>query len=219
MAEVKSKSVGDGKDLLDLVSRCEHRVAVSTILAWFVFVLSAMPVAHWVLADSSASDQAFFVVWTGVLALGPAFVNLPQRVARRALVFGLIACALAAVLVVSLAAAETADAVPPSDTDVPDILETAMGAVAVGLVCVSVFHRRLRGLVLPTFVVAAVALILLLIPIGYVEPHLGACIAEGSASGSLALAAPFFLTAYALAVWLGLKALDGLARLVEGEAG
>ena len=217
IAEVKTGPVDHGTDLLDLVSRRERRVAVSTTLAWFVFVLSALPVAHWVLADGSARDQAFFVVGTGVLALGPAYINLPRRFARWAVVFGCIVCALAAVLVVSLTSPMTADAVPQSDADDPGILETTIGVVVAALAYLSIFLRRLRGLVLPVFVVASVALMLILIPYAYVEPHLGACIADGSAPES-ALSAPLFVVGsalFALAVWLGFKALDGLSHLVE----
>ena len=176
---VGSESGGYGTDLLDLVSRRERRVAVSTTLAWFVFVLLALPIAQWVLADGSASDRAYFVVGAGVLALGPAYINLPPRFARRALVFGLIACALAAVLVVSLTSPMTADAVPQSDADDSEILEMVVGAVIVVLAYLSIFQRRLRGLVLPVFVVAAVALVLLLIPYGYLEPYCGRLLRRG----------------------------------------
>ena len=217
IAGVNSESVGDGTDLLDLVSRRERRIAVGTTLAWFVFVLLALPVAHWVLADGSASDKAFFVLGAGGLALGPAYINLPQRFARRVLVFGLIACALAAVLVVILTAAAPA-AVTLSDSDETGVLETVMGAIVVVLAYLSIFHRRLRGLVFPVFVVAAVSLVLLLMPYGYLEPHVGACFVEATAPGQSALSAPYFAigtTVFALAVWLGFKALNGLARLVE----
>ncbi len=217
IAEVGCESVGEGTDLLDCVSRREQRLAVSTILAWLVFVLLALPVARWVLADGSASDQAFFAVGAGVLALGPAYINLSPRFARRALVFGFIVCALAAVLVVSLSAPVT-PAASQSDTDDPGVLEMVIGAVVVALAYVSVFHRRLRGLVLPVFVVAAVALLLVFIPYGSLEPYVGACLVEATAPERSALSAPYFVaggTLLVLAVWLGLKALDGLAKLVE----
>ena len=218
IAVVGSESGGSGTDLLDLVSRRERRVAVSTTLAWFVFVLLALPIAYWVLTDGSASDRAYFAVGAGVLALGPAYINLPPRFARRALIFGLIACALAAVLVVSLTSPMTPDAVPQSDADDPEILEMVVGAVVVALAYLSTFQRRLRGLVLPLFVVAAVALVLLVIPYGYLEPHVGACFVEATAPGQSALSVPYFViasTIFGLAVWVGFKALDGLSHLVE----
>lgn len=218
IAKVTSESEGDGIDLSDIVLRRERRFAVSTTLAWFVFVLSAVPVAHWVLADGPAFDLGYFVVGAGVLALGPAFINLPHRFARRALVIGLISCALTAVLIESLTAPVTATAVPQSDPDDPGVLEWAIAVVAAVLAYVSIFHRRLRGLVLPVFVVAAIALMLIVIPLGYVEPHLGSCIAEASAPGQVGQSAPFLLavsTLMALAVWLAFKALDGFAKLVE----
>jgi hypothetical protein len=83
---------------------------------------------------------------------------------------------------------------------------------------VSIFHRRLRGLVLPVFVVAAVSLMLIVIPLGYLEPYLGSCLAEISEPGHDGQSAPFFFAVsmlMALAVWMGFKALDGLAKLVE----
>ena len=214
IAEARSVSAGT---LSDLVLRRERRVAVSTTLAWFVFVLLAVPVAHWALADSSVSDRGYFVVAAGLLALGPAYINLPRRFARWALLIGLVVCVLAAVLIDNLTAPLTAAATPPSDTD---DLEGGEWAIAVGaaLAYVSIFHRRLRGLVLPVFVVAAVALMLIVIPLGYLEPHLGNCLAELSDSRNGGQSAPLFFAItmlMALAVWLGFKALDGLAKLVE----
>jgi hypothetical protein len=213
-AEAKSVSAGN---LPDLVLRRERRFAVSTTLAWFVFVLLAIPIAHWVLADSPAADRGYFVVAAGMLALGPVFINLPRRFARWALLIGLVACVLAAVLIDNLTAPVTAAATPPSDTDDFGVGEWAI-AVGAALAYVSIFHRRLRGLVLPVFVVAAVALMLIVIPLGYVEPYLGNCLAEASESGHGGQSAPFYFavsTLMALAVWLGFKALDGLAKLVE----
>ena len=99
------------------------------------------------------------------------------------------------------------------------ISEFGEWAIAVGaaLAYMSIFHRRL-GLVLPVFVVAAVALMLIVIPLGYVEPYLGNCLAEVAEPRHDGQSAPFLLavtTLMALAVWLGFKALDALARLVE----
>jgi hypothetical protein len=217
--EVGSESGGDGPDLLELVSRRERRLAASTLLAWLAFVASAVPIAYWVFADGSLSDQAFFVVGAAALALGPAFINLPQRFARPALIIGIVACVLAAVLVAAFVAPATvADAASHGDTDDSGAMETAIGVVIAALAYWSIFQRRLRGLVFPVFVVAAVALMLILIPFGYLEPHLGACIAEGSAPDNWALAAPVYVVVslmFGLAIWLGFKALDGLAHLIE----
>ena len=88
IAGVNSESVGDGTDLLDLVSRRERRIAVGTTLAWFVFVLLACRWPTGCLPMDLLPIKAFFVLGAGVLALGPAYINLPQRFARRALVFG-----------------------------------------------------------------------------------------------------------------------------------
>ncbi len=214
-AAVGSTSGGSGTGLLDLVSRRERRVAVSTTLAWCVFVSLALPIGHWVFADGPASDPAYFAVGAGVLALGPAYINLPRRFARRALMIGAIVCALAAVLIANLAAPA---AVALGDSEDPDVLETVMGGIVAALAYLSLFPRRLLGLVLPVSVVAAVALVLFVVPYGYLEPHVGACFAEATAPEQSALSAPHFVlgsTVFALAGWLGLKALDGLAHLVE----
>lgn len=216
--QARYEAGGNGMDLCDLVLQRERRFAASTMIAWFVFMLSALPVAHWVLADGSASDKSYFAVGAGVLALGPAYVNLPQRFARRALTFGIFTCALAAALIASLAAPTPAAAVADSGADDPGALETAIGVVAASLGYLSIFHRRLRGLVLPVFVVAAVALMLIVIPYGYLEPHVGACLVEAAEHRQLSLSAPYFAVSsaiFALAVWLGFKALDALAHLVE----
>ncbi len=218
LVTARSESQGGRTSLSDLVLRRERRLAVSTTLAWVVVVLAAAPISRWVLADAPASDQAYFVVAAGALALGPAFINLPQRFARRALVIGLIACVLAAVLIDSLFEPLTAVAMPEGDTDDPGVVEWTTAVVAAALAYGSIFHRRLRGQVLPVFVVAAVALMLLLFPLGYVQPHLGSCLDEISAPGQAGQSAPFLLTLstlMALALWLGFKALDGLAKLVD----
>jgi hypothetical protein len=202
-------------DLLDLVSRQERRLAAGTMLAWLAFTVAALPVAVLVLADGSRSDQAFFVVGAAALALGPAFINLPQRFARPALIVGLLLCALAAVAAGLLAPDTVAE---PPDADDSDALETAFGVAIVALAYLGIFHRRLRGLLFPMFVVAAVALMQIFIPYGYLEPHLGACIAELSEPGNVALSAPLYVVVsllFGLAVWLGFKTLDGLAHLVE----
>ena len=217
IAKVTPGSGSDASDLSDLVMRRERRITVATTLAWSAFVMSAVPVASWVLADSPVSDRGYFVVVAGLLALGPHFINLPRRFARRALVVGLIACALAALLIDSLSVPVTAVATPSSGTDDLGGGEWAI-AVGAALAYVSIFHRRLRGLVLPVFVVAAVALMLIVIPLGYIEPYLGSCLGEMSEPGQGEQSAPFVLAVgmlMALAVWLGFKALDGLAKLVE----
>lgn len=208
--------VGGGGDLLELVSRRERRLAAATMLAWIVFALSAMPVASLVLAEGSRSDQALFVARAAALALGPAFINLPQRFAWPALIVGLAACAVVAIAG-SLVAPEATAAAPDADADAVD-LETAIGAAIVALAYWGVLQRRLRGLVFPMFIVSAVALMLIFIPYGYLEPHVAACVAELSAPGNVALSAPLYVVAslmFGLAIWLGLKTLDGLAHLVE----
>ena len=215
---VASESAVDATDLSDLVGRRERRLAVSTMLAWLVFVLAALPIAHWVLADAPASDRSYFVVGAAALALGPAFINVPHRFARRALVVGLVACVLAAMLVASVTESVTGAAAPENDSDDLGVSEWAISIVAAALAYVSIFHRRLRGLVLPVFVVAAVALMLIVFPLGYLEPYLGSCLTDASAPGRVWQSAPFLLavsTLMALAVWLGFKVLDGLAKLVE----
>ena len=89
--------------------------------------------------------------------------------------------------------------------------------VAAALAYLGIFHRRLRGLVLPVFVIVAVSLLLFVLPLGFAEPHLGACLAEVSEPGQISPSAPFLAvvgTLVPLAAWLGFKALDGLARVV-----
>ena len=214
--QVGFDSASEPSGLSEIVSRRERRVAASTLLAWVVFVLAALPVAHWVLADGPRSDQGLFAVGAGALALGPAFVNLPQRFALRALLCGLAACAVAAALIVGFAVPETV-APARSDPDDPGVLETVIGVVAATLAYLGIFHRRLRGLVLPVFVIVAVSLLLFILPLGYAEPHLGACLAEVSEHGQISPSAPFLAvlsTLLPLAAWLGFKALDGLARVV-----
>ncbi len=214
---IGSDSAGDASGLSETVSGRERRVAANTLLAWAVFVLVAFPVAHCVLANGPRSYQALFVVAAGALALGPAFVNLPQRFALRALLCGLVACAVAAALIVGFAAPETVAPEPRGEPDDPGALETAIGVFAAALAYLGIFHRRLRGLVLPVFVIVAVALLLFVLPLGFAEPHLGACLAEVTEHGQISPSAPFLAavgTLVPLAAWLGFKALDGLARVV-----
>lgn len=206
-------------NLPNLLSQRELRIAIATSLAWLVFALAAVPIAHWMLASSSASDRGYFVVLAALLALGPALVNMPRRFARWALVIGLVACALTAMLVDQFATSAAAAAAPASGPDDFDAGDWAILIALLALAYVSIFHRRLRGLVLPVFVVGAIALALFVIPLATLEPYLGNCLVETSEPGKHALqSAPFLLavnTLIVLAGWLGFKGLDGLACLVD----
>lgn len=217
--ETKVKEIA----LRDLVLQQEHRFTLSTIMAWLVFVLSAWLVAHWGYSEGSTSDQAYFTIMAGVLAFDPAYINLPRRFACRTLIFEIITFALAAALIADLTPPMPAVKVLSSVAEDPSDLESAITCVAISLSYVSLFHPRLRGLLLPVFVVVAVALMLMVIPYEYLKPYMGgACFEEATtteqALGHWVQSTPFLIVSIAivmLAVWFGFKALDALAHLLE----
>ncbi len=212
----------DRHRLAQRLEQCELRITNSTALAWLVFAIASLPVAHWVLPAQAASDKAYFVVAAGLLALGPLGINLPRRLALRTVVPALAVGAAALALVALLADAAPAAAPSTSVADDTGVVDIAIGALLIGLAYGAVLHRSLRGLLIPMSFVTTIFALVLVIPIAYLEPHLGSCLTEASSSFALAdnmamRVAMFslFATTSALAAWLALKALDALARWVE----
>lgn len=205
------------------VAQQERRTATSTALAWLAFVIAALPVAHWVLPQQAAADKAAFVAGAGLLALGALGINLPRRLALRLVLPALAVGAVALGLALVFADADPAAATPANDADEPGVVELTIYVLLIGLAYWAMLHHSLRGLMIPLWVATAVMLLLWFIPLAYLEPHLGACVTEHLAAASASPAdrpatlglLSLIAAMGVLAIWLALKALDALARLVE----
>jgi hypothetical protein len=221
-ADATTTAGTDTPRLAQQLEQCELRITVSTALAWLVFAIASLAVAHWTLPAQAASDKAYFAVAAGLLALGPLGINLPRRLALRTLLPALAVGAAALALVALFADAAPAAALSTNAADDPDVLDFVIGASAIGLAYGAVLHRGLRGLLIPVSFVTTLFALLMVIPIAYLEPHLGSCITESTSSVASAddmamhvAMFSLFATTSALAAWLALKALDALARAVE----
>ena len=123
---------------------------------------------------------------------------------------------------------ELQEVVSPAETPDEDSSSWEVGIAivfAIGIY-VSLFHRRLRGLVVPLSLVTAVWAVSIILPFALVEGHLGTCLWDLSAENPSMVdpqsrrfwATTFYFTGASLAVlglWLGLRAIGVLARLVE----
>ncbi len=202
-------------DLAALARSREHRITRATAAAWLAFVAGAA----WVAGVDPAADlphRLGFAVAAGLLALGPALTNLPPRWSRWALAIGAAAC-MAGLLVVGLAP-EQGSAAAAADDD-PVTWQILAFLVLIGIAYRAMFHRSLRGQVLPLFVVLAVGLLLLVLLYGQIEPHAGACLrlveqaAEGSALQSAAILVLTLVVTSGL--WLAFRLLGAMVRLIE----
>lgn len=220
--ESATSGVGGANAVLgadDLASRVrdrEHRIILATVAAWLSFAVMAWWVAG-IYANISRGGRLGFAVAAALLATGPAMTNLPPRWSHRALSIGFIACVLGLLLMANMVSARpTVSGVQDEDLSA---WEMALGALLCGAAYLAMFHRSLRGQVLPVFVVLAVAMLLFLVPYGYLERHAGACLTEIDATGEGSpQRTAFVLVAtplVGLGIWLAFRTLDALAGLIE----
>jgi hypothetical protein len=207
----------DAEGLATLARDLERRITRATAAAWLAFALSALLVTHWLEVGSGMSGQVAFAAAAALLASGPALTNLPPRLSRWGLRIAFGACVLAWPLLDSVDAGARANV--GLETSADDFWEIALGALVVVPAYVAMFHRNLRGQMLPLLVVLQVSALLFLLPIGFVEQHAGACFAEFSPQDDPWLIPTMLGTVGTtwsiLCVWLGFRALGGLTRLIE----
>jgi hypothetical protein len=181
--------------LASLARRRERRVTRATLLAWLTFAGLA-PVVAGVDPRAGLAERLVFFVLAALLGLGPALMNLPEGWNRRP-----PAAALAG-------RKGGGRAVRPP-------LWLARGGA-----CLALWYRRLRGQVLPMFVVLAAWLLLFLGTYAYIETLGGEAwltrldeAEEGSSIFTTAqLVLPLF---WVLCLWVSFGLLDGLAGLIR----
>jgi hypothetical protein len=203
----------------------ENRVTLASVAAWLAFMLAAVPAGVWSDPSGSWLDQVGFAVGAGLLGLGPLVVNIPVCWKRKVLIIGLVTGAVAVGILEWM---DIQEAVSPSealDEDSSPWVEGIAAILAIGLYAALV-HRRLRGLVVPLSLVMAVWAVSIILPFALLEEHLGACLWDLSAENPSMVdpqsrrfwATTLYFTGASLAVlglWLGLRAIGALARLVE----
>ena len=193
------------------VQVCMGRLTRATLLAWLAFGLLGVAVAAAV-GPQGWPQRLGFGVGAMLLALGPVMTNLPPRWSAWSHAVGL-AGGLVAVLLLTLL---DDSATGPDDSP---WWETAALVGALALAYVLMFHRRVRGQVQPLAVLVSVSLLATVLPYAWLEWHSGACLQavseldDSAPEGTLLwlLLTPLILGS----VWLGLRAITGLARLIE----
>ena len=218
-------SAVSGEDRIALARSSENRIALASAAAWLAFVLAALPVAGWSDPTDGWLGQVEFAVAVALLALGPLVVNVPVRWKRKVLIIGLVVGAMAVGILEWFDFEEPiVTAAELDEEDSPWL--TGLFFVVLFAIYMSLFHRRLRGLVVPLSLVVAVMLMSVIIPFVLVEEHLGSCLWDLSAEQPLvdsAQSREFWRLVFSLAgaslvvlgLWLGLQVVGILARLVE----
>lgn len=202
--------------LATLARQRERRITRATLVAWLTFALLGVWVAG-IDPQADLSARLGFATVAALLALGPAMTNLPPRFTRWALVIGFAGCVAGLLLMLGL---DTGTATE-TEAEADDLAwwETALIALAIGAGYLAMFHRSLRGQVLPVFVVMAVCLTVLLMPYGLLERHAGACLAgiDQAAEGSPLHSGLLLITTFGIlaGLWLAFRVLDGLVRLID----
>jgi hypothetical protein len=203
----------DAGALMTMVDREERRITRATVAAWLAFSLAAILVAGWIEAGTGLSGRITFAGASALLALGPALTNLPPRWTRWTLGIGFVGCVLGMLLMSSLGEdGGILSGTGTEDDDLP-VWQAAAFALAVGGAYLVMFHRSLRGHVMPVFVLLVLAMLSVLFPLGFVQDHSGACLVEGSPY-RWALP-PLGLALVLVALWLAFAGLGALARVVE----
>jgi hypothetical protein len=181
--------------LASLARQREHRVTRATVFAWLTFAGLA-PVVAGVDPQAGLAARLGFLVMAALLALIPALTNLPEDWNRRP-----PAAALA------------------GRKGAGQAIRQPLWLARVGTY-LALWYRRLRGQVLPMFVVLAAWLLLFLGTYAYMEARGGDAwltrldeAEEGSSIFTTAqLTVPLF---WALCLWVAFRLLDGLAGLIR----
>lgn len=187
--------------LAQAMQQRETRIRRATWAAYLACVLYSPMLAPWML-EMGFTDHAAMVLFTAVLAAGPAVVNVVPQGSKRLLLAG-------AVLVTAGALAFEADVG----------LDDALIAVAiVVLLYITSVHRTMRALVVPLLVLSAAALVGAFLALWALVPL--SCLPESGPAGVqgwalsgavLGVSAAVFVAC----VWLGARVLDGLAAVVR----
>ena len=203
----------------------ENRITLASVAAWLAFSLTGYFIAAWTDPSDGWLYQVEFVFGAGLFGLGPLVVNLPVRWKRKVLVMGLVIAAVAGGVLEWINFHDPVSSNESPGDDWPSWLQGIFTASFFG-VYMTLFHRRLRGLVIPLSLVLAVLTLSVIIPYAYIEPRIGSCLWDLDAQTPVlndaasrqfwGLASSFIVVSLvALGLWLGLWAIGILARLVE----
>jgi hypothetical protein len=187
-----------------------RRITRATLLAWLAFGLLGVVVAvaigpqPWPMRLAAGGGAA-------LLALGPVLTNLPPRWSAWSHRAGLVG-GLAALLWMGLADSS------PDDADTEPWWETVVIFSGLALAYALMFHRRLRGLMQPLALLLALIALTIMLPYAWLERLAGSCSQELSrlpdGAPETALSGMLVAQLGVLGLWLGLRALSGLARLI-----
>lgn len=211
----------DAESLATRARARERRITLATGAAWLAFVLAALIVAGYADPQMTSLDRLGFAAGAGALALAPAWINLPLTYRRGALTIGLL-LVLGAVLF--YAGLDPDDAAEAANGDDDWDLETWLSGAVLGAMYATLFHRSLRGQVLPLSVVLSMLVLVFVLTIGFLEGHLGSCLqlstdeAAAGTTGHVVWNSAFAgvgALVTMLGLWLGFRTLAGLANLVE----
>jgi hypothetical protein len=202
--------------------RGERRIARATGAAWLAFILVAPAISAWSNPSAHWVSNLEFALLAGLLALGPALVNLPLRRRRKSLYIGVGVLLL---MLVVLCALEPEVQELAAEGDGDDWPIWAMIPLVAFLIWVyfSLFRQRIRGQVIPLALVPGVFMLVFILPLGVLEPHVGSCFesaygatfatgGQAAKAGSLGLAGA---TLAMLGLWVSFRALAVLALGIE----
>jgi hypothetical protein len=200
----------------------ERRITRATVAAWLAFTLSAPAMSAWSNPATNWVSNLEFAILAGLLALGPALVNLPQRWRRNSLYVGIGALLLMLIVLGILEPDILESAADNGEDDWPLWVMIPL-VVFIVWVYLALVRPRIRGQVIPLALVSCVFSLAFILPIGYVEPHLGSCLtaADGATSatqGQPVKAGTIGLIAATLAMlglWVAFRALGLLASGIE----
>lgn len=187
--------------LAQAMQQREARIRRATWAAYLVCVAYTPMLSPWML-DMALTDHALMVLFVAMLAAGPAIVNVVPQGPKRGLLAGALAVTALAVAV-------------EGDVGLDDAL---IGLSIVLLLYIASVHRTMRALVIPLLVLSAAALVgalaamWALLPLNCL-PDDGQYGVKGWALSAAVLAAAALV--FMACLWLGTRALDGLAALVR----
>jgi hypothetical protein len=195
-------TLSDGSSPEARAAQTQRRITRATLVAGGVFSLFAVAVADVLGEAHTAVQRMVYGASAALFAVGPLLTNLPYRWSRLTLGAGVLAGTVGAIVLQNL------------DPEMASPGDIALGAIFLGVSYFVMFHRSLRGQVVPLFFAVGVAALVFFVPLNFIGAHASRCFeSEAARSGVLALliGTPFV----GLGVWLGLRVLAGLIWLDE----
>jgi len=212
----------DSQSLISQAAAWERHVTLATTVGWLAFLLVSWLLGVWAFQITPWSDRFEYAAGAGIAALIPLIANIPPSYKRKALIapVGVIL-----VMIIGLALTGAGMQGSVADDGPIDPGDFLAFMIVIGILVV-VFHRRLRGLILPSSVVVVVLVLAFVLPLGVIEGHVGSCLdgiswgggSERSGDSQQFLHGTFGMIGAVLAafgLWLGFRAVGGLSLMVE----